>query len=173
MKIGFTELIVIFIVALFVIGPDQLPEFARKLGEGLATFRKYSSEATKDIKESIVEPLEEAQRPLREAMAPVEELKQEVEGNIKEVKASISGIGKPKKESGSGTADAQKREDEKQDAPAASDTEPTGESDAQPELIEEPQSFATTESATAEESGADAASTEYLENSINEGENVI
>ena len=31
MKIGLSELILIFVVALFVIGPDKLPEFAGKL----------------------------------------------------------------------------------------------------------------------------------------------
>lgn len=38
MKIGFTEIIVIFIVALIVIGPDKLPYYARKLGAGLREF---------------------------------------------------------------------------------------------------------------------------------------
>ena len=31
MKIGFTELILVAIVAFVVIGPDKLPEYARKL----------------------------------------------------------------------------------------------------------------------------------------------
>lgn len=97
MKIGITELIVIFIVALFVIGPDKLPAYARKLGEALAQFRKYSQEATKDIRESIVEPLEEAQRPLKEAVEPLNEIDREIRGNVKEVRDSFAGIGKPEK----------------------------------------------------------------------------
>lgn len=103
MRIGITELIVIFIVALFVIGPDKLPAYARKLGEALAQFRKYSEEATKDIKESIVEPLEEAQRPLKEAVEPLNEIDKELRGSVKEVKDSFSGIGKPKKETKNST----------------------------------------------------------------------
>lgn len=99
MRIGITELIVVFIVALFVVGPDKLPVYARKLGEALAQFRKYSEAATKDIKECIVEPLEEAQRPLREAVEPLNELNQELQGNVKEVKSSFAGIGRPKKDS--------------------------------------------------------------------------
>ena len=97
MKIGITELIVVFVVALFVIGPDKLPAYAKKLGESLAQFRKYSEAATKDIKESIVEPLEEAQRPLREAVEPLQELDKEIRGDIKDVQDSFAGIGKPKK----------------------------------------------------------------------------
>lgn len=94
MKIGFTELLVVFIVALFVIGPDHLPEYAKKLGEALAQFRKYSESATKDIRESIVEPLEEAQKPLREAFEPLQETEKEIRGNVKELQSSIRNIGK-------------------------------------------------------------------------------
>lgn len=96
MRIGITELIVVFVIALFVIGPDKLPAYARKLGEALAQFRKYSEEATKDIKESIVEPLEEAQKPLKEAVEPLRELDKEVRDNVKDVQASFAGIGKEK-----------------------------------------------------------------------------
>lgn len=97
MKIGITELIVIFVVALLVIGPDRLPAYAQKLGQAMAQFKKYSAEATKDIKESIVEPLEEAQQPLRDAVQPLEELDQAVRGNVKDLKTSFSSIGSAKK----------------------------------------------------------------------------
>ena len=100
MKIGVSELIVVLIVALLVLGPDKLPRYARKLGAALAEFRKASDEATREIRENVVEPLEEAQRPLREAMEPVEELDRAVKGNLKEVKTSLEGIGKaPRKAS--------------------------------------------------------------------------
>ncbi len=56
MHLGMTEIILILVVALFAIGPDKLPSFARKLGEGLREFRKFSSEATKEIRESVIEP---------------------------------------------------------------------------------------------------------------------
>lgn len=106
MRIGMSELMVILVVALFVVGPDRLPAYAKKLGEALAQFKKYSDEATKDIKESIVEPLEEAQRPLREAVEPLEELNKTVKDNVKEVQDSFAGIGKPKKEAATETENA-------------------------------------------------------------------
>ena len=96
MKIGITELIVVFVVALLVIGPDRLPAYAQKLGQALAQFKKYSAEATQDIKESIVEPLEEAQKPLREAVQPLEELDKAVRADVKELKTSFADIGKEK-----------------------------------------------------------------------------
>ena len=68
MKIGFMELVVIFIVALLAIGPDKLPAYAQKLGQALREFRKVSQDVTQDVRESVIEPLEEAQKPLREAL---------------------------------------------------------------------------------------------------------
>ena len=96
MKIGAMELIVIFIVALFVIGPDKLPSYARRFGNALREFRKASSDVTQDIRQSVVEPLEEAQRPLREAMEPLEELNKEVKEDFKGVEQDLRNIGKSK-----------------------------------------------------------------------------
>jgi len=42
--IGMTELIVILVIALVVIGPSKLPELAKALGKGLAEFKKASQE---------------------------------------------------------------------------------------------------------------------------------
>ena len=47
--IGTGELLVIFVLALIIIGPNKLPELARMLGKGLAEFRK----AADDIKDSV------------------------------------------------------------------------------------------------------------------------
>lgn len=104
MKIGMQELLIVFIVALIVLGPDKLPLYAKKFGEALREFRKFSSEATKDIRESIVEPLEEAQRPLREALEPITELEKEVRGDMEGIQKSFSDIGKPVKKD-KGTTD--------------------------------------------------------------------
>ncbi len=47
--IGMQELLVIFVIALLVLGPKRLPEVARALGRGVREFRK----ATSEIKESV------------------------------------------------------------------------------------------------------------------------
>ena len=95
MKIGFLELVVVFVVALLVIGPDKLPSFAQKLGKALQEFRKASADVTKDVRENVIEPLEEAQRPIREAMEPLEELNREIRGDIKDMEKGLKNIGKP------------------------------------------------------------------------------
>ena len=47
--IGPTELIIILVIALIVIGPKKLPDLAKALGKGMAEFKK----ATREIKESL------------------------------------------------------------------------------------------------------------------------
>ena len=110
MKIGAMELVVIFIVALLVIGPDKLPQYARKFGVALREFKKASSDVTQEIRESVIDPLEEAQKPLREAMEPLEELKSEVNRDLRGVESDLKNIGKAK---------PKQAEAPKEDAPAA------------------------------------------------------
>lgn len=102
MKIGVMELVVILIVALVVIGPDKLPEYARKLGSAMAEFRRASGEMTKDVRQSVVEPLEEAQRPLKEALEPLDQLNKEVRNDIQQVENDLRNIGKEKKDHSAG-----------------------------------------------------------------------
>lgn len=47
--LGFQELLIIFVVAIIVVGPKKLPDLAKALGKGLAEFRR----AAQDIKSSI------------------------------------------------------------------------------------------------------------------------
>lgn len=98
MRIGFTEIIVILIVALVVLGPDKLPIYMKKFGEAVREFKKYSGELTEDLKENVIAPLDEAQRPLREAMEPLENLDKELKSNVKDLEKSFKDIGKPKPE---------------------------------------------------------------------------
>ena len=54
--IGMTELIVIFAIALIVLGPKRLPELARSLGRGIAEFRR----ASMDLRREFMDASEEA-----------------------------------------------------------------------------------------------------------------
>jgi len=47
--IGMTELLVILVIGLLVLGPKRLPELARSLGKGLAEFRRASTEMRKEF----------------------------------------------------------------------------------------------------------------------------
>ena len=135
MRISIQELLVVFIVALVIVGPDKLPMYAKKLGTALAQFRKFSEDATKDIRESIVEPLEEAQRPLREAMEPFKELEKSVKSNVKDIQQSFADIGKPKKSSGpSGSSEPEKAPDQPEKEEEDASAEPEVSLEAQEEM---------------------------------------
>src|ERR687887_408732 len=47
--IGAEELIVIFIIALFVLGPERLPSLARDLGKAMRELRRASDELTEEF----------------------------------------------------------------------------------------------------------------------------
>ena len=47
--IGMTEIIVILVIALIVIGPEKLPELAKTLGKGMAEFKR----ATDDFRNTV------------------------------------------------------------------------------------------------------------------------
>ena len=47
--IGFPELVVIFIVALIVLGPERMPQVARQLARWVNEFRKAADELKKEL----------------------------------------------------------------------------------------------------------------------------
>lgn len=50
--IGVSELLVILVVALIVLGPQRLPEVARALGKGLAELRKATGGLTEELRDA-------------------------------------------------------------------------------------------------------------------------
>jgi sec-independent protein translocase protein TatB len=72
--IGSTELIVILIVALIVIGPAKLPEMAKSLGKALGEFRRVST----DVKRTIEMEAEQAEQQEKTAQAKKELFPDEV-----------------------------------------------------------------------------------------------
>jgi sec-independent protein translocase protein TatB len=53
--IGMTELLVILVVALLVVGPKRLPDLARSLGRALHEFRRASSDLRHQLNEAAEE----------------------------------------------------------------------------------------------------------------------
>ena len=47
--IGMTELMVIFVIGLVVLGPKRLPEMARSMGRSLAEFRRASNDMRREF----------------------------------------------------------------------------------------------------------------------------
>ena len=123
MKLGFGELLIIFVVILFIVGPDKIPSFAKKLGEGLKAFRNATSDVTKELKENVVDPLNEASAPIREAMEPLAEMKDEINKSMTDLKRDMTSLNNSTKAPG-------------KNAPKGKEDRPEGES-AKPPAAEE------------------------------------
>ena len=57
LNVGTPELLVILAVALIVLGPDKLPEAARKLGQVVGEFRRISAGFQAEVRDALQEPL--------------------------------------------------------------------------------------------------------------------
>ena len=64
--VGMPELIIIFLIALIIIGPKKLPDLARAIGKGLAEFRR----ATDELKANLdMDDVEDELRGVQENLA--------------------------------------------------------------------------------------------------------
>ena len=52
-NLGFSEVLVIFVIALIVFGPRKLPDLGRSLGKGLAEFKRASNELKRTWEEEV------------------------------------------------------------------------------------------------------------------------
>jgi sec-independent protein translocase protein TatB len=103
--IGFSEIVVIGVVALVVVGPERLPRVARTLGHLFGRMQRYVSEVKADINREIeLDELRRLQSSMQDAARDVErsisnEL-QYVEGEVKQaeqetrkaVESAVSGL---------------------------------------------------------------------------------
>ena len=88
--IGFSELMVIGIVALVVIGPERLPKVARTIGHLLGRAQRYVSDVKADINREI--QLDE----LKKLQSSVTEQAREIEASVrKEYDSARSAIETP------------------------------------------------------------------------------
>ena len=51
--LGFTEILVILVLALLLFGPRRLPELGRAVGRGLAEFRRASNDLRATIEDEV------------------------------------------------------------------------------------------------------------------------
>src|SRR5215467_4453144 len=64
-QLGFSEMLVIFVVALLVFGPKKLPELGKSLGKGIREFKKATDElksSWEDQVKDIAEPINDMKR---------------------------------------------------------------------------------------------------------------
>jgi sec-independent protein translocase protein TatB len=107
--IGFSELMVIAVIALVVIGPERLPRVARTLGHLAGRLQRYVSDVKSDINREI--ELDEL-RKMRDSM---KEAASSFEGSVR------SGLASAESEINSVTASAQEALKDPQDPKPASE----------------------------------------------------
>ncbi len=67
-NIGFPELVVIFIVALVVVGPEKLPEMGRALARLVVEFRRATEELKRELALDEIEEAREEFTALKKEM---------------------------------------------------------------------------------------------------------
>ena len=70
--LGATELVVILVLALILLGPKKLPDVASGLGKAIRQFRKATQDLTSqlDIDDDVKQPFRELKAALRDEPAP-------------------------------------------------------------------------------------------------------
>jgi sec-independent protein translocase protein TatA len=58
-SVGPTELIIVLVIALLVLGPKRLPEVGRSVGRGMREFKDSISGVTRDEDEDDAKPLKQ------------------------------------------------------------------------------------------------------------------
>ncbi len=81
--IGFSEILVIMIVALVVIGPERLPQVARILGNMWGRMQRYLNQVKQDVNNSMeLEELREMERKVKAETEALERSVQQAGSNL-------------------------------------------------------------------------------------------
>ena len=111
--VGFSELIVIALVALIVIGPERLPRVARTLGALLGRAQRYVNDVKADIQREV--DLDE----LKSIQSTFQDAAKSVEQSVSQVGEELQSAGESLNQSISGAAEAAVGPVAEQPAPAA------------------------------------------------------
>ena len=125
--IGFTELMVIALVALIVLGPERLPEVARTLGRWAGRAQRFMEKVRQDIdrelKSDELAKIKKLEEELNETRALIENSTDKIKQSLTEETSSLEGYLDPQKELQS-VPDEKKLTEEKKLLPAPAAEEP-------------------------------------------------
>ena len=88
--IGFSEMIVIAVIALIVLGPEKLPRVARTAGHLLGRMQRYVNDVKADINREI--ELDELRKLQKEMQNTAQAIEQTVKGEINSVESEFKNI---------------------------------------------------------------------------------
>ena len=115
--VGFSELIVIALVALVVIGPERLPRVARTIGALLGRAQRYVNDVKADIQREVdLEELKSLKSTFEDAAKSVE---QSVQHSVQQIEQELHSTGEALNQSVSAAAQTQPEQAASAAAPAA------------------------------------------------------
>ncbi len=85
--IGFSEMMVIAVIALIVLGPEKLPRVARTAGHLLGRMQRYVNDVKSDINREI--ELDELRKLQKEMQSTAQSIEQTVKGEISSVESEF------------------------------------------------------------------------------------
>lgn len=62
-NLGFSEILVIGVVALVVFGPNKLPQMGRSVGQAIREFKKATQSITEEVTRAATEEISEKKEP--------------------------------------------------------------------------------------------------------------
>lgn len=129
--IGFSELVLVAVVALIVVGPERLPKAARTLGHLVGRLQRYVSDVKADINREI--ELDELRKLQKQVQTAADDLKTSVETAARGVETGVRDMERDVNAGLPGTPDAPAPESARLTEPAPLPNEPGGElADAAP-----------------------------------------
>lgn len=138
-NVSFSELLMIGVIALIVIGPERLPKVARTIGHLVGRAQRYVSDVKSDIQRemdmddigSLKGQLEDAARSIKET---VQNTADELRKPVDEAQAALKNAGESLKE----TSESLKASVAGTDSPAEHPAEPAQDALAEPTPVVEP-----------------------------------
>jgi sec-independent protein translocase protein TatB len=127
--IGFSEIVVIAVVALIVIGPERLPKTARTLGHLFGRLQRYVADVKADInREMELDELRKLQQQVQGAARDFESSMRsaatEVESGVRKVESELNAAGASAAESAPSPAPLAENAPAESGEPAANAAEP-------------------------------------------------
>ena len=102
--IGFSEIVVIGVVALIVIGPERLPKVARTLGHMFGRLQRYVNEVKADINREM--ELDELRKLQAQVQSAARDIEQSVTQAARDVETGVRSVETQLNEAGSETPSA-------------------------------------------------------------------
>lgn len=104
--IGFTEMVIVAVVALIVLGPERLPKVAKQAGQWMSKLRRYVDDVKSDINRQM--ELDELRKLKTEVTEAAQTLHSSMQSAVSETKTELNSISGAFMNAGSTTPDEPK-----------------------------------------------------------------